>query len=165
MKKHHGIKWQLVELPNGMTFDMFGPISFRENDLTVIRLSNLNNRLVQLQSGENSKYKLYGDRIFVFEECVMRAHEGPQLTQQQIDENRAMTKQKNAVEWDFAYTSLLCTFTQYWLNIKLRKHENHKLLYFVATLIRNALVTLRGSQTSRYFDCEPPTLEEWMNVN
>lgn len=35
-KKHHGIKWQSIELPNGMSGDLFGPMSFRRHDLDLV---------------------------------------------------------------------------------------------------------------------------------
>jgi hypothetical protein len=35
-KKHHGIKWQSIELPNGMSMDLFGPMSFRRHDLDLV---------------------------------------------------------------------------------------------------------------------------------
>lgn len=35
-KKHHGIKWQSIELPNGCSGDLFGPMSFRRHDLDLV---------------------------------------------------------------------------------------------------------------------------------
>lgn len=40
-KHHHGIKWQLVELPVGMCMDLFGPKSFKRHDIQVYRDSKL----------------------------------------------------------------------------------------------------------------------------
>jgi hypothetical protein len=50
-KKHHGIKFQTLELPNGLCMDAFGPCSFRQNDLEVLGLSDLNNRLKVVPRG------------------------------------------------------------------------------------------------------------------
>jgi hypothetical protein len=63
-KKHHGIKYQTVELPNGMCADMFGPCSFRHNDLELLAASNLNDRLRDVQVGRPRQYVSYGDGIF-----------------------------------------------------------------------------------------------------
>ena len=53
MEKSHCIKWQCVDLANGMNMHVFGGISLRHNDLTALELSNINNKLAQLQE-ENS---------------------------------------------------------------------------------------------------------------
>jgi len=34
--------------------------------------------------------------------------------------------------------------------------------YFVAVLLNNAHTCIYGSNVAEYFDCEPPTLSEWM---
>ena len=51
-KKLHGMKWQTVDLPNGMNFHVWGPISIRHNDLESHDLSEINAKLAQLQIGE-----------------------------------------------------------------------------------------------------------------
>ena len=38
----------------------------------------------------------------------------------------------------------------------------HVFLYFCAMLLRNAYVTMNSGITQHYFDCDPPTLEEWL---
>lgn len=48
-KKHHGYKFQTLEFPNGMCGDMFGPYTFRHNDLELLRDSDLNARLATSQ--------------------------------------------------------------------------------------------------------------------
>lgn len=34
-------------------------------------------------------------------------------------------------------------------------------MYTLALLLKNAYCCLNGNQTSNYFDCLPPTLEDW----
>ena len=63
-KKHHGHKFQTLEAPNGMCIDLFGPMSFRHSDLELLELSELNERLAELQVGNNKQYAAYGDGIF-----------------------------------------------------------------------------------------------------
>jgi len=53
-KRHHGYKYQTLELPNGMCADMYGPTSFRHNDLELLRDSNLNGKLADIQVEEIS---------------------------------------------------------------------------------------------------------------
>ena len=44
-KKHDRFKYQTLELPNGMCADLFGPRSFRRNDIDVLQKSQLNTNL------------------------------------------------------------------------------------------------------------------------
>jgi hypothetical protein len=48
-KKLHGIKWQTIDLPNGMNFHCYGPSSLRHNDLWQFRESDINTKLLNLQ--------------------------------------------------------------------------------------------------------------------
>lgn len=165
-KKFHGIKWQSIELPNGMCMDLFGPVSFRRHDLELVEESDINDRLADLQEDEEVQYKLYGDRIFLFTSHILRAHPGDvhALTPQQSRENSIMSKTRIAVEWDFGCTSKLFKFTQFWNNVKLLKHENHRMYYFVSTFLRNLHVCCYGNITSNYFNCKPPSLESYLGV-
>ena len=98
--------------------------------------------------------------------CVLRAHELHDhipLTPRQVEENRAMTKVRIAVEWSFGRTGQLFALSQHWQKQQLRKHDHARYVYFVATLLRNAHVCLYGSIVSTYFQCQPPTLEEFFH--
>ena len=44
-KKFHGLKWQTVDLPNGLIFNAFGPVSCRHNDLYTLEHSNINEKI------------------------------------------------------------------------------------------------------------------------
>lgn len=111
-KKHHGIKWQVIELPNGCTFNMYGPVSFRRSDLEIQMTSEINNQFVNIQPDPEHRYILYGDSIFMHEECIAGAYDGANLTARQIAESRAMKKSRIAVEWDFCVTCTLFPYTQ-----------------------------------------------------
>jgi hypothetical protein len=108
---------------------------------------------------------LYGDRIFLFESHIRRAHSGHDdfLTNIELLENKVFPKVRIAVEWDFGHTSKLFKFTQTWNNIKILKHENHQQYYFISTLLRNLHVCCYGNITSRYFDCRAPSLEDYLS--
>lgn len=160
-KKHHGIKYQSCELPNGLCMDLYGPVSFRHNDVALVGFSQINERLEAVQEGEENLYALYGDGIFQLQTCILRGHKGDVLTARQLEENRVMKKVRISIEWDFGLTSQKFKFVHNWNLQKIRQHENVKNYYLVTTLLRNANVCLYGSQTTNYFECEPPNLEEY----
>ena len=62
-KKHHGIKFQSVELPNGMCADLFGPKSYRESDVDLLTASGLVPALFEVTRG-GKQYAIYGDGVF-----------------------------------------------------------------------------------------------------
>ena len=51
-KKQHGYKWQTIDLPNGMNFHVWGPVSLRHNDLECWYNSDMAANLLQLQLGQ-----------------------------------------------------------------------------------------------------------------
>lgn len=138
---------------------LFGPTSFRHNDLEVMNTSQLNARLEAVQQGHGGLYALYGDGIFQLDSCILRSHVGDNLTPRQIQENRAMKKVRISIEWNFGLTAKLYKYTTSWRDMKLRGNADVKDYNLVSTLLRNAHVCLYGCQTSNYFNCVPPTLE------
>jgi hypothetical protein len=73
-KRHHGFKYQSLELPNGMCADLYGPMSFRNNDLTTMDESRLNERLERLFTEGETRYKAYGDGIFRQQNVHQQTH-------------------------------------------------------------------------------------------
>jgi len=62
-KKHHGIKFQTVELPNGMCGDLFGPKSYRDSDVDLLEFSGLVPALFEVMRG-GKQFAVYGDGVF-----------------------------------------------------------------------------------------------------
>ena len=101
----------------------------------------------------------------MFETHILRAHMGHDdfLTSTELLENRVLPKVRVAVEGDFGHTSKLFKLTQTWSSIKLLKHHSHQYYYFTSTLLRNLHVCCYGSTTSSYFNCKPPSLEDYLS--
>jgi hypothetical protein len=43
------MKWQTVDLPNGMNFNVWGPVSVRHNDIFTFYESGINERITRMQ--------------------------------------------------------------------------------------------------------------------
>jgi hypothetical protein len=162
-KKHHGTKYQTVEFPNGMCGDMYGPRSFKDNDLDLLSDSLLNNRFRDAQLGNNEQYALYGDGIFPIDTHTISKYTGA-LTANQIFENRAMSKIRVANEWDYGITGNLFPYVKYKYSMKLLKSKSTVNLYFIATILRNAHCCMYEGLTASYFDCAAPSLEDYFRV-
>jgi hypothetical protein len=89
-KSIHGLKWQTFDLPNGMTADIWGPLSLRRSDLWMLRQSNLNARLRHCQRFVPAIHQkcTYGDSIFPWNSHIRSNHKGQNLTDEQLQEDR-----------------------------------------------------------------------------
>ena len=163
-KKHHGIKYQTIEFPNGMCGDMFGPCSFRHNDLELLRDSDLNEKLRLVQIGNLLQYVSYGDGIFPINSHTIGKHIG-NTTEDERYENRMMSKIRICNEWDYGVTANLFPFAKDKRAYKLRGNKLCGHFYLVATILRNAHLCLYEGLTSSYFQCPTPTLFEYFRVN
>ena len=87
----HGLKAQVVLLPNGMIGRSIFICSLRHNDNGVQNLSGLNDYLVSnlsplYQNGNNSVYPaLYGDGIFATLATIMRPYPSPNHEQKIVN--------------------------------------------------------------------------------
>lgn len=71
-----------------------------------------------------------------------------------------MASVRETIEWSYKDIKTLWIYCDYRHALKLRNQPIAKIL-FVCLLLRNAYVTLNGSQVGDYLDMLPPTLEEW----
>jgi hypothetical protein len=66
-KSIHGLKHQTVDNAYGVTVDICGPTSLRRNDLAVLRVSNINGRMAELQRDLEAplQSQMFGDSIYL----------------------------------------------------------------------------------------------------
>jgi hypothetical protein len=62
-KKHHGIKFQTIELPDGMCAHLFGPKSYRESDVDLLTASGIVPALFEITRG-GKQFAIYCDGVF-----------------------------------------------------------------------------------------------------
>jgi hypothetical protein len=162
-KHHHGIKYLSVEAPNGLCMYLYGPRSFKDSDLRLLRESDLNNTLANLQLGNPDQYCAYGDGIFPIR-SNLRSRNIFRATPLEVHERRVMTKIRVSNEWGYACTANLFPFVKNKSFQKIRQNKTCIYNYAVATLLRNAYVCLYENQISAYFNCPPPTFEEYFQI-
>ena len=164
-KSNHGLKHQTVDCAYGMTVDMFGPTSLRRNDLHLLRQSEINSRLRNLQQGQAIQLTIYGDSIYP---RLSHLHTSwrHEPTESQKAENKAYTKVRIAIEWNYMITASLYSYLTNEKKLKILQSQNVAKIYTVATILRNCHVALYGSETSHYFGIEIPNnfLELYMRV-
>ena len=158
-KKKHAIKFQAVEGPNGMTLDLYGPVTGSHNDNFLLRMSEITQRMQNYPDAQ--RYRIYGDSAYPMGEHITRPYKNPVDGQGFI--NSVMSELRICVEWGFARNVNLFAYCDYPKGLHLLSTPIGR-VYVVAVLLRNANNALYGGETSRYFDCLPPTLEEYFQV-
>ena len=162
-KSVHGIKWQTVGLPNGMMLHAWGPASCRHNDNWTLNQSNITDILGTAQNGYDLYYVMYGDSAYYSGEYIRGRHRevgGIPLTDREKLENKMMSKCRQAIEWDYGLMGNMWKHVVFKKSLQLRKQKVSKMTLF-CMLLTNSYVCLNGSQTSHYFECSPPSLEDW----
>ena len=86
---------------------------------------------------------------------------GAHLNNGQKDFNAWMSRVRVAVEWPFGGITEYFAFVDFKKNMKLYLQAVGK-LYLVSTILYNARVCLYGSTTSKFFEVEPPILEDYL---
>ena len=141
---------------------MFGPIEGKWHDAFMLSVSGLPCKLRPLLTPNGSPYVLYGDPAYGLSWNILSPFRGAHLSAQEQEFNRDMSAVRIAVEWSFG------KILQYFAYLDFRK--NQKILlqplgkyYLVGTLLTNCHTCLYGSQTTSFFDVQPPSLETYLS--
>jgi hypothetical protein len=162
-KKLHGIKWQTVDLPNGMTYHAWGGFAVRHNDLFSLRHSDINDKIARAQILELVQYYIYGDSAYAtLDNSHIRArHNHEHLTVREKLENRALSSVREIIEWDYGEVGNFFPLVSYKKVLQM-VNMPVKQMYLTALILRNAFNTMQPNNTSQYFNILPPSWEEWL---
>ncbi len=162
-KKLHGMKYQTVNLPNGMNFDVFGPVSVRHNDLFTLYHSDIDAKLRQLQVNQRQKFSIYGDSAYILYDVdyVKARHNFQNNTPRQILENRVLSSCRQTIEWDYGNLATMWSYLDFKKVLRMRRMKIAN-AYISGLILRNANNTFYGCNTSLFFKCLPPSFEAWI---
>lgn len=166
-KKTHVLKYQSIVFPNGLIGRLDGPYNGRRHDAAILHLSQLVAELEQLfVQPDGSWFTLYGDPGYSNQKFIKIGYRGRRrapLTQQQQQFNADMSALRVHVEYGFGKIVNLFAFVDFKKNQKLLL-QPIKEQYQVAALLTNCHTCLRGSQVSKYYNCDPPELEHYLTI-
>ena len=150
-----------MHAPNGLIVNMFGPVEGRRHDAFMLGVSGLPEKLRRLQLPNGDPYVLYGDPAYGVTDNILAPFRGAFLTVEEQEFNKRMSKVRVSVEWAFG------KITQYFAFLDFKKNQKVLLqpiakYYLVGTLLVNCHMCLYGSQTSSYFELQPPSLETYL---
>ena len=139
--------------------DLFGPIFGRHHDLIMVRESNINNRMRDLQIGHENQYTMYADKGYVDLTHLVAAYHGAHLTQPQIQINGVLSLVRVTVEWCFGKIAEYQKYLDFPRAQQMQLQPVGK-YYRLGALSMNAHTCLYGSQTSIHFGLKAPSLGE-----
>jgi hypothetical protein len=162
-KKQHVVKYQSVVLPNGLIGRLDGPFIGRRHDAAILGLSTLKQELAAtFGNAGGTNYALYGDTGYSNSKYIKVGYKNCRtLTPQQRTFNMDMSALRVSVEYGFGKVIQMFAFLDFKKNQKVYLQQL-KQQYYVAVILVNCQVCMRGSQVSEYFYCDPPTIEQYL---
>lgn len=181
---NHGI--QAGYGPDGMFYHWYDGVTGCNPDVTFLRQSRLNFQMAvriafflsqhicllftllfyadqTIQLNDPVQYWVYGDKGYTNLSHVRCAHHGPAyVSPQQISDNIQMSSGRVGIEWGFGKIKQRCPYCTHKNLLKLRSGKVARIIR-VCALMTNIHTSLNQSQSSGYFDCRAPTLEEYLN--
>lgn len=103
---------------------------------------------------------IYGDPAYPLRVHLQGPFKHGILTPQMEQFNSSMSAVRISVEWLFADIVNCFKFMDFKKNLKVCLSSVGK-MYIVSALLRNALTCLYGNSTSKFFDVNPPGLEDY----
>jgi len=161
-KKRHGIKYQTVDLPCGLHFNVWGPESIRHNDLESWEHSDVHQKVIDCQAGMALKFKIYGDSAYqyIVDDTLASRYLNPSTTE--VVTNEAMSSCRECIEWHYGELKQYFKIIDYIHGMKLMQMDVTSIVNS-CFILRNAHTCMNGNKTSEFFNCRPPTFEEYVS--
>ena len=135
---------------------MFGPVEGKGHDSSMLLLSGMMPVLQNFLLGPNGeRLCVYGDPAYPLRWYLQAPFRGAQITADQNEFNKSMSKARVSVEWLFGNIIETFKFSDYKKSQKIGK------MYRVSALLTNAHTCLYKNNCSHSFDLEPPFLEDY----
>jgi hypothetical protein len=165
-KRKHGLKYQALTAPNGMIADMWGPMAGARHDASMLRQSELLDRLRALPTDSSTSppscYFVYSDPAYPKSDVILPPHRGTVLGAEEQADNTAMAAVRIEVEHGFAL------ILQHWAYSAYSSQQKTLLqpvatIYLMSVLLTNIRTCLRGNQISTKFSLQPPSLQSYLS--
>lgn len=159
--RFHAIAFQALVAPDGMFIHAYGPFTGNRSDQYILSQSNL---LEMAENGEftdeeGNQYFFFGDLGYTSGIGILSGFK--EATGVFKSFNHIWSNQRIAVEWGFG------AITRAWQSldfVTLQKPRRSRIgmWYLVSMILTNCHMCLHRSQASQYFDCQPPSLDEYL---
>jgi len=129
--------------------------------MTMYRQSDMDSYLCNSLLIDDQQYCIYGDPAYVLRAYMQIAYNGAVLSDAQKEFNSRMSACRIAVEW--AFKDIKKYFSHISVSRKMHISQTPAGLWFqVSSILWNFRACLYGSQSATFFNCQAPSLEEYV---
>jgi nuclease HARBI1 len=144
---------------------LYGPISCKRHDAYLLRRSELHDKLSIVLAAFPIDYLCYGDAAYPVQRYikrgVKRVRNPGEADVVNVANNLKMSKVRECVEWGFGKIVNMWAFLDFKKNLQI--HSSPVATYYtVMANVTNCHTCLYGGQTASFFECIPPTIEEYL---
>ena len=160
----HALKFQMLCTPDGIMRHISGPYCGSRHDQHMVHKSDVLDGwiLKHTPAPDGSVYCTYADAGYAVTRGLMRPFPDEKVNIQHAAFNQVMASVRICVEWEFGDIVVYWAAVNYKPAMKIESGCKPGQQYIVAALLSNIHNCLRPGKTSRYFNCSPPTLEEYI---
>jgi hypothetical protein len=128
----------------------------------MLSVSGLSEKLQNIQTPDGEPHVLYGDPAYGVNDNILAPYRGAQLTQNQSEFNKRMSKVRVSMEWVFGKSCLYFSFLDFKKTQKILLQPVAK-CYMVGSVLCNCNTCLYGSVPCSFFKVQPPLLETYLS--
>lgn len=161
-KRKHALKYQAITTPDGMCLHLFGPEVGRRHDMYLYHAAGTDAMLEGIMWINGKQYVVFGDSGYSVRVFLEIPFEGSNLSATKKSFNKAMSKVRVTVEWLFKEVKLLWSMVDSKRRMRICQAPVG-LMYRAAVLLTNLRNCVQPNPISQFFDCAPPTLEEYIS--
>ena len=162
----HGLKYQALVAPVGLILDLFGPVVGRFSDSTMLRLSQLQEKLHQLSTTAGWRHVAYADSAYAQGPNIMRGLKRNMIHTALMRElQTVMNRPRTSVEWGFG---IVKEENKYITVRRVHKVYLSRVgrVFPLAALLSNCKACCKGGNViSDYFNTTMPSLEWYLDLN
>jgi hypothetical protein len=168
-KKIHCLSYQGISGPDGIIWDLYGPIAGRHKDIFVLGQSGFNTRFRDFQD-ENQvlQYHAYTDKGYEDQSHVKAAYHAypghPTLPWQDDDNEVMRSVRGTGGEWPFGMVVNEFRYIDFHKGLQIQLNQVG-IYYKFAVMLANAHSCLYGNVATEYFGVFPPLLHEYFQTN
>ena len=144
-----------------MIFNLKGPIEGRRHDAYLLQQSRTVEHLQAVQGNYREAVCIYGDPAYPLHNCLAKPFPTFNITPEQELFNKDMSSVRQAVEWSFGKVITVFAFLDFKKNLKLYLSPIGK-YFIVGVILTNCHTCMYGSEVTKYFDIQPPSVEEYL---
>ena len=159
-KRQHGLKYLSLVSPDGIIQHLYGPIEARSHDAKLYDDSILSD-LIKAVTPQSC---IYGDDGFPMRnQLIVPYARKPNMPACETNFNHSMAIVRQCVEWSYRDVASIFRFIQHKENLKVFRQPIGT-YYWVSVLLANCRTCLYGGISSNFFECEPLSLEDYLDT-